>query len=161
MKRTKWLGLAMASTLALPLTLQGCAQTAVQKRVDTEVAQENTVNTRSELRAEADQTIKTAPGLTDEQRTRLLALRTATSAQSDELRLQSLKLRSVLIKDLITTNYDQDEVALIKKRMRDVEDQRLSLVFKAVEDANVILGHDYANRENIMDVYFEGHGSRD
>jgi hypothetical protein len=133
--------------------LQGCAHSALEKHVDQEVTQESAVKNNADLRAEADQLIETAPGLSADQRARLSALRNTTRAQTDEMWAQSLKLRSVLIKDLITTNYNEDEVELIKQRIRNLEDKRLSLMFSAVERANTILGRQAMANPRLIDEY--------
>jgi hypothetical protein len=159
-KKPKWILLALTSTAALHL--QGCAQTPLDKRVDREVAQENTINTQADLKSEASRIIQTTPGLTDEQRIKLGALRKTTRAQTDALWTQSVKLRSVLMKDLITTNYNENEVELIKKKIKDLEDKRLSVTFNAVEQANTILGHNILkNQEPIMDTFFDDRELRD
>lgn len=158
MRNSIWVFLAMTSAV----TLQGCAHSAENKRVDNEVAQENSVKSRADLSTEAGQLIQNSPGLTAEQRSKLSALRDSTRAKIDEIASESLRLRSVLIKDLISTNYNANEVELIENRMKKAEDKRLSVTFNAVEQANTILGHDVTpNREQIMDDLFQGHGSRD
>lgn len=127
---------------------QGCAHNALEKHIDDEVAQESAISTHTELRTEANQLIQTAPGLSTKQKALLSSLREVTLSQSDALWEQSLKLRSVLIKDLITTQYNEDEVELIKTRIKDLENRRLSLLFNSVEQANLIMGHDtIANRQ--------------
>ena len=83
------------------LTVQSCAH-SVERRIDAKLAHE-AVNSREDLRTEAGKLIQMAPGLTADQRIRLTNLRKATQSKLDEIQTQSLKLRSLLIKDLITT----------------------------------------------------------
>lgn len=141
------------------IALQGCAHSSTEQKVDRKLSDETSIKTHSDLREETDNVLKSTPGLSDDQRVKLAALRDSTRTRLDALYAQSLKLRSVLIKDLITTNYNEDEVELIKSRIKTVEDKRLSLIFDAVEQANLILGHlVLTNRQVIMDGFFEGHG---
>ena len=44
------------------------------------------------------------------------------------------------MKDLISTHYDMDEVNLIKARLSDLEDRRLTVIFDAIAKANTIMG---------------------
>src|SRR5579862_3939202 len=127
----------VCSTAALAA---GCAHGDLDHRIDEKLAKEPEAN-RAALQKETAQVIKTAPGLTDEQRAKLEALRKSMRAEADQLRAQSLKLRAVLIADVISPNFDEDEVELIKRRMKALEDQRLSAIFGAVDQANTILGH--------------------
>ena len=160
MKSSSLASLAITSFLAI--ALQGCAHSALETRVDNEVAQESRIKTSSDLRAESAHLIQSAPNLTLDQRSKLTNLRAATEIQIDLARAQSLKLRSVLMKDLISTHYDADEVALIKQKMRDLENKRLSVTFNAVEEANTIMGHGLIeNRTRMMDGFFEGHNGGD
>lgn len=162
MRNLKLIYIMIASTLVF----QGCAHSALDAKVDQEMAQETTVKTNADLRAESSQLLQTAPGLTSDQRARLVALRDATRSQLDSLWSQSLKLRAVLIKDLITAKYNEEEVDLIKDRMKKIEDQRLAVTFNAVEQANTILVHEPAlpNHQELMNEFFfegSGHGGRD
>jgi hypothetical protein len=149
---------AIAAAVVLALIAQGCASSALNRKIDNEMAQETSIKTHADLRNETGQLIQTAPGLTAEQRSKLATLRDSTRAQLDTMWMQSLKLRSLLLKDLVSANYDVDEVELIKRRIRDLESKRLTVTFDAVEQANQILGHEtYESRQRIMDAFFEGH----
>ena len=144
------------------LALQGCAHSALEKQVDDKVAQENTVKNHAELQTQANQMIDSSTSLTAEQKSKLSALRTSTRSQTDQMWEQSLKLRSLLVKDLISSSYNEDEAELIKERIKTLEDQRLTVLFGAVDQANKILGHQAAQNQYIVHGFFyEGHGSRD
>jgi hypothetical protein len=122
------------------MSFSGCAHGLVEKQLDEKIAREETVNKRSDLRAESDRLIETAPGLSEEQRKMLRALRDSTRIQSDELREKSLRLRAVLIKDLLSPRYSSDELDLVKAKMKDVEQENLHVFFSSVRQANTILG---------------------
>ena len=95
---------------------------------------------------------------TSEQKAKLLQLQRDTQDKSIQLRDQYYKLRSLLIQDLAAKNYDQDEVEAIKNRLKKVEDQRLQLIYTAVDQASAILGHDQVDQNvQIMRTFdFEG-----
>ncbi|MBI3556267.1 MAG: hypothetical protein HY074_08385 [Deltaproteobacteria bacterium] len=137
---------------------QGCAHGGLDKRLDAKLSGENTVKARADLQAEAGQLIEAAPGLSADQRSNLTALRETVRTQTDAIRERSLKLRSVLIKDLMSASYDEDEVELVKERIKNLEDQRLSALFNAVERANAILGRQASANQQIVHDFFEHAG---
>jgi len=141
--------------------LGGCSHAALDQRINEKVAQESAINNRAELHTEAEKLIETAPGLNAEQRSGLLGLSKATRSQVDLIIATSIKLRSVLIKDLIATNYNEDEVETIKDRLRSLEDKRVSVLFDSIGQANTILGNDAQVHAAIIHAFIDGRsGSR-
>jgi len=138
----------------------GCAHGDLQKKLDDKLSKEDVVKNQADLRFEINQLIEKAPDLTDDQRTRLRDLSRETSSQVDDIWSQSLKLRSVLIKDLINSNYDEDEAELIKSRLKDLEGKRLNTIFGAVNKANSILGRQANQNQPLVRGLFELHGKR-
>ncbi len=126
------------------LAFQGCAHSSLDQKIDAKVAQEEDVKTQADLAKKATDEIKTAAGLTESQRTKLLALQESTQEQLKQLRSQSLKLRSVLVKDLFSQDENGYEIELIKRRIQDIERKRLSVAFNALDQANSILGRQSA-----------------
>ncbi|MGZ3650201.1 MAG: hypothetical protein ACXVB9_20535 [Bdellovibrionota bacterium] len=133
--------------------LSACSGT--QKAIDTKVAQETAVKNNADLRSEADRMIENDAALNADQKQRLTALRTSISAQTSDIAKQELRLRSVLVEELLSPNYSIDEVALIKKRLKKLEKQRLSLLFNGVDQANAILGHLAHTRSPMMRAMME------
>ncbi|CAK9252868.1 unnamed protein product [Sphagnum jensenii] len=131
------------------------ANESISGQVDSQVAQEGAVQSQSDLHKETKRVIQNAPGLTDQQRSQLAVLRRTTHTQVDQNNQESLKLRAALLKDLVASNYKQDEVDLIKSRMKDLSDKRLSLMFNAVDQANKILGHPAEDYHQIVDVFYD------
>lgn len=125
--------------LIIPTLLLGCAH-STNKQIDEKISQENQVQRTSDLRAEAAKQLQAAPGLTDSQRENLSSLQSVTSQRLRDLQSEGLKLRSILIKDVLSTNYNAKEVSQLKKRIQKVEGQRLDTLFSAIDNANDILG---------------------
>lgn len=130
------------------LTLAACS--GANKALEAKVASQPPVESGSQVRTEADRLIRSEPGLSDEQKQKLLSLRTSVSSQLDEIRDHSLRLRSVLVEELLSPSYDMDEVSLIKKRLKKLEKKRLSLLFDSVDEANEILGHQAQGHATLM-----------
>jgi len=134
--------LAAAALFAtLPILLQGCAHSAIDQSIDDKMARQSSVKNRADLNNEAGGLIQNAPGLVEAQRKQLSDLRTKTSAAMADLSDQSLRLRGVLIQEVVALDCDLEEVQAIKDRLKRIEDKRLSIMFDAVDQANSILGH--------------------
>ena len=141
-----WVGGAVAA-----LALQGCAMNTVNLRLDEKIASEPPVAHKKDLKAETAKFIDTATGLTEQQRTKLRSVREWINASIDDLDLQSIRLRSVLVKDVISENYDSNEVDLIKTRLKDISDRKLSVMFEAVRKVDAAMGHPDPNRRTEED----------
>jgi hypothetical protein len=131
--------------------IQACATTGgLEKRLDEKLSQENDLKTTGDLNTQASQIIQSATDLNTEQKEKLKSLRTTTQSKISEISLQTLKLRSILIKDLVETQYDEDEVDLIKERIHNLDRERTTVLFKAIEQANEIVGRQAQSRAAIM-----------
>lgn len=131
----------------------GCAHKA-ETKLENKISQEAPI-TDSSLSADAKKLIDSAPGLTDGQRSRLTTLREETQKSVSGLEERSLKLRSILYKDLAAAKFDRKEVDMIKNRIKGVEKKKVSILLEAVEKANSILGNEALQSEkNLNDFYF-------
>jgi hypothetical protein len=139
--------------LALACLAAGCASSR-NKALDERLAQEP-AQTRKALQAEADQKVAEDSSLSADQKKQLAILRSSVSKQLDDLSAQSLKLRSVLVEELLSPTYSLDEVNLIKGRLKKVEDQRLSVMFDGIDKANSILGRQAPQNRRMMRALLE------
>jgi len=137
----------------LSLQTVGCATAKLNRQLDEKLAQETSINGRKGIQAEAGQLIKEAPSLTPEQKKDLEILGKSLSSQLDEITKESLKLRSVLVKDVIS-NYDSREIDLIRDRLQQIEDRRLRLIFSVVRKTNAILGRQSAATDKLTRDFF-------
>jgi hypothetical protein len=147
----------VVALLALTSVLQACAtgQAALDKKLDEKIAAEATIKNRSDLKMESSKLLENAPGLNDDERAKLKNLREATSKNLDDLRARSLKIRSLLVKDLFTGGDNTDEVSILKNKLKDVEAKRLSDFLTAIRQANEIMGR-WASRTQRLDmIYFD------
>ena len=140
--------------LAVATAGTGCAH-KLEKQIDAQVAQTPNIDSPAALSRQTDNKIDSDQSLKPEQKAELKQLRQSARAEMDALQNESLKLRSVLVDQLLTKNYRASEVAALKDRIREVEDRKLARAFKAVDDASRILGHDPADakrREIMRDI---------
>lgn len=143
-----------AIVLVATLVLAGCATGSVNKQLDKEVAQEGNIKSRADLSAETTQDLNSAR-MNPEQRAKLEKLKSTFTAQDNQIRDNALELRAVLVKELLSEHYDQNKVDVIKKRMWDLENKRLSLIYGAIDKANKILGHFEAEDRKFINDFFE------
>jgi hypothetical protein len=139
--------------LLVTLALSACAST--DKTLETKMAQEAHVKNNRDLRKEADTLIQNDQQLSPDQKASLTALRKSISDQTDSINKQELRLRSVLTEELLSPDYNMDEVALIKKRLKKLSSRRLSLLFDGVDQGNAIMGKTYKNRSPVMRAMME------
>ncbi|MGZ6480507.1 MAG: hypothetical protein ACXWQE_14450 [Bdellovibrionales bacterium] len=109
-------------------------------KLNQKVANESDVESRRDLQVEADYLIRTSKLLSEVQKDKLLKLRSSTKNQMDDLEHQSLMLRSVLLKSVLSEKFDPKEVDAIKGKLKKVENQKLAQIFDTVEQANKIMG---------------------
>lgn len=141
------LGLSLAA-----LILSACTTTATRTNLDEKLTQEVQVKDRTGLAAESKDLIEKADALTPTQKTGLLALREATRQKMIEMQKESVKLRSVLIQDVLSPNYNQKEINLIKNRISKLEKNRVTVIFNTVDEANRILGRtQFENKDRLVE----------
>jgi hypothetical protein len=119
-----------------------CATKKIDQNVDAQLAQTPPVSGPAQLQNDTTNTIASIPGITDDQRAKLVAIQKDTEAKLGDLREQSLKMRELLMQEVVRTdNYNDNEVNRIKTRLKKVESKRLDTLFKALDRANDVLGH--------------------
>ena len=133
--------------LSAVVGLAGCAQKPVETNLAAKVANEKEVSSPQELQTDASVLIERA-NLKPEQKANLKNLQAETSRELQNLREESLKMRSILIKDVFAKDYNKSEVELVQSKIKDLDQKRLAVMFAALTKANVILGHESTAHEN-------------
>ncbi|MGZ3708810.1 MAG: hypothetical protein ACXVBC_07865 [Bdellovibrionota bacterium] len=150
--------------IGLSAVAASCAHGKLERQLDQKLAEAPTVTGSSELGELARQRIEESRSLDSEKKAKLLELQKVTGAQNRALRDESLKLRALLIEDVTQAGDQTAEVDLIKARLKKLENQRLALIFSAVDQANTILGHmsERDRYRTLRDLYdIEPRGGRD
>jgi hypothetical protein len=148
--------LLILSLAALSL-LSACSHSpglSTEERLDRKMATEPVAKSGRELREQADRLIRMSPALSARQRSELLELRTATSAELDRIANESLRLRAVLVKDVLARG-SRKEMGLIETRLKSLEQDRLSTLFGAVHQANTMLGRWASRNERLESAVFD------
>ncbi|MDR3608575.1 MAG: hypothetical protein P4M08_14525 [Oligoflexia bacterium] len=139
----------------MALAFQGCAHVDVERQLDEKLAKEPAVTERARLLSESGRLIATAPGLSNDQRARLIKLRDSTQVVSDRLRQKLFKEEGLLLRKVLDADTDPAEIDLLKKRIRDTEQERLALFFDTVRNANTILGRWPSRSERQNEDFFD------
>jgi hypothetical protein len=155
-----WNMVGLIGLLAVAAT--GCAHNgATEKNLDAKVATEQPTPASDEISAKADRLVSQHPDLSAQQRSDLNVLKTRTQAKLTQMRDESLKLRSVLVEDVLSPNYNKKEVSLIQKRMQKLEGARLTVMFRAVDEAGRILGRSGVQNQQLIQGMLEPKGQRE
>ena len=141
---------AVTLSLGLAGLAASCASTPAQTEVDHELATENAPRSQGEASAKTRQTILESRHLSQAQKESLLDLQKRMGGEAALLRDERAKLRSLLVKEMIRSDFSEDRVAAIKSRISTAENRRVALLFDAIDQANKILGHRSAKNEVIM-----------
>lgn len=141
------------NALIIASAVFGPACTTPAERAINERLVEEGPETRLDLNEEAREAIAKAPDLTERQRSDLTFLRQATAARLDGLRRESLKLRSLMVKDLVSPAYDASQMRVAERKLREVERERLEVMLDAMKKASRILGRQAAINEALMQEF--------
>ncbi len=149
------LKLNVLGLLSSVLLLMSCANAQLEKEVNQKLTQETEIKSLNDLRADATFHIENAKGVSADQKAKLFALRDSTRQQIDQNWQQSLKLKSLIISDLVEANYNESEVERAKTKLKGLESKRLSIMFDALEEANKILGRQAQLNTDIMHEFIK------
>jgi hypothetical protein len=144
-------GLIFGVLLLGALMGQGCAHSEIDKQLDEKLANEPYV-APGQVSAEATDVINKAPDLSSDQRQKLLSLRASMDGQLKTIKEQDRKLRSLLIKELVSPYRNQDEVNTIKNRIKNNESQKVSILFNSIDKADTILGYQTSTHREIVEA---------
>ncbi len=146
------IALAFAALMMGWLT-SGCSSNG--KKVDKELAQERAPKNRAELRETSSHLIDEAVNVTPDQKMRLYALQLKVRNEIDEANEESLKLKSLVVKNLISPDYHETKNRVLKSRIKKLEGKKVNLVLDAVDEANKILGRETARNNRILYDFIE------
>lgn len=136
--------------IVLSVMLVSCASKQEnQKNIEAKVANEN-VTSGAELNTSLHKIISESNTLSEKQKKDLTKIVEDTRTQNQQLQEESLKLRLVLIKELISTKVNPAEVKLIKKDIKKAEAKRLKNMFAAIDQISRIVAKD-PGRDDFVD----------
>jgi hypothetical protein len=139
----------MRALLALFLTA-GLTACATSRKLDQKLAQQPPLSSQKNL-ADKYKDLVESSNLQSQQKAALLALRDENRKQGEAMRQEALKLRSLLIQDVLASKYNAKEVNLLKRRISKLEKKRTALLFDTIDRANEIMGRSDFSRNQLME----------
>lgn len=152
-------------TLAFLMALTvGCATQASHSDPDSDlnakVKAEAPANTPTEIARRGAQAFVNAPGLTPEQKLKLLDVFNRTYDEAIKIRGEIGQSKSLMFKLVASKDFDSKEVNELKKRIVALDQKRLNIMFKALADVQAIVGTGSEKEEIYKHFYdFEYHHS--
>jgi hypothetical protein len=147
--------------LVLGLVFTNCGHSQVQEGLNAKIQafSRDLPDTQSPgLQKELDAAIAQNPDISADQKSRLDAVRARLRTEISAHRKADLILRKILIQDLFQAQPNSAEIESIKDRLRSNETEKLSALFRAVEQANGILGRPTPHHTQVMESFFDMHG---
>src|SRR4051812_48398290 len=108
--------------------LPSCASTDLNRRLDDRLAEEGSIKTRKDLDSKASALLQQTPGLTASQRDRLAGLKSSVQEKLQANSKESLKLRALLVEDVLSPGDHSAEIAELKSRLRKLARERVNTI---------------------------------
>ena len=121
----------------------GCASSAHKeevREVNKEVREQAPADTPEQIAARAGETFANAEGLNADQKTRLALVYKNVYLESMKIRREIGQSKSALFSTLAKPNYKDSEVAILKKKIVGLDQQRLNIMFDALTEVQKIVG---------------------
>lgn len=128
------------SSVAIFSLAMGCASQKAKTEVDRKVSEESVTMTPGETAAKGRDAILQSKYLTEAQKTKILGIMTNTQVKSVALREETARLKAVLFETLGEKNYKADQVAVIKSRLKKIENEKMDLMFSSLDQVKEVLG---------------------
>lgn len=141
------------------LLVTGCTH-KTEKEIERKLAEQSHVQSIDDFTTASDKTINEAEGISDAQRAKLVVLRHETLAKMDEQDREEIRLRLVLLKEILDTNEDRLEINLLKQKIRRVNAKKYAVLMSAMRESYAIIGKPYVDSKNEVDHTVQGHQLR-
>lgn len=97
------------------------------------------------------QEFRSSPDLNEAEKLKMIRLQDEMTGQVMSMQEETSKLKGLLFHTLASTPYEPKKVEEIKKRLVEINDQKMNLMFQALNDAEKILGR--VPPEKRRDIY--------
>lgn len=133
----------MAILLIAGLGLPGCSSSQKQQEASLEeqVQAQPEANTPEAIHARVVEAFDQAPGLTNEQKGQLSAIYNRTFSEAMMIRKEIGQSKSLMFELLATKDYRSKDVELLKKKITQLDQKRLNLMFKSLDDVQKVVGY--------------------
>ena len=121
------------------LMLVSCSSLKKERQIQDQAEKETAVKDGQAFGSTIQDLIRSSKTLTEAQKKELEGIIAVNRSTAEALGEKSFKFRSVLIKELLSGKVDRKRVELIKKNIKDVEEERLKNTFDTVEKISHIV----------------------
>lgn len=125
----------------------GCVHRA-EKEIERKVAVQSPVSNVQEFSDESDKIINEADNISDAQRAKLVVLRRETLYKIEQKDQEEMRLRLVLLKEILKNDDKQIEVNLMKQKIKKLNKEKYNILMSAMKESNRILGKSYDDKDN-------------
>ncbi|MGZ3725926.1 MAG: hypothetical protein ACXWQQ_08995 [Pseudobdellovibrio sp.] len=130
------------SVATLVLILQvGCASSELEREQRKEIRAQQPADTPQEIMERASLAFANAPGLTPDQKVKLGAIYSQVYTDATAIRREIGQAKSLLFSKLASVDYTDKEISSLKNRIVKLDQRRLDLMFKALDDVQEVVGH--------------------
>lgn len=143
-KETNMLKKITAFTILACITLiiSGCS--TPEKKEETvlneKIKAQEPADTPQHIAVRAAEAFSGAPGLSAEQKMKLHAIYTRVYSESMQIRRDIGQSKSLLFMTLANSDYKSADITRLKKKIVDLDQKRLTLMFDALQDVQKIVG---------------------
>lgn len=134
LKVTFFVALATAMTI-------GCATQGAKVNLDQRVAAEPAANTPEEIADRGAYDFVTAPGLTHDQKEKVMAIYARTYNEAMAIREEIGKAKSLMFKTVAAKDFASGDVEKLKAKIVKLDQKRLDVMFKALADVQSVVGY--------------------
>lgn len=137
----------------------GCSH-KTEKEIQRKVSEESHVQTIEDFTEASDKVINEAQGISDAQRAKLVVLRRETLEKIDQQDQEEIRLRLVLLKEILDFDENRFETNLVRQKLRKVHAKKYSLLMDAVRETYAIIGKPYVDSKNSFENEHTVQGSQ-
>ncbi len=135
-----YLGLFLFA-ISLTVTI-GCSSAATNSgALDKKIASEKSAQTPDEIAKRGATNFISAPGLSEQQRQKLMDIYIRTYLGAEEIRGQIGQAKSLLFKMIAKNSYKSKEMEELKAKVVGLDQKRLQIMFQALSDVQDIVGY--------------------
>jgi len=130
--------------------VMACANT-VSKKVETDIATQNDINSRQSLNTGLN-VISRSKNLTDVQKAELIDLMDKTRMKMNDIRRNEAHAKSSFFKYLADGEIDDAHIKAYRKELMNLEKQKMDLMFSNLKTTRKILGKKLASEKDLSEL---------
>ncbi len=145
-----------STILLTALFVMGCnsATKKQEAEINQQVQEQQPANTPEKIAEHASEAFSKAEGLTETQRQKLMMIYAQTYTAAMDIRTEIGKSKALLFKKAADVNYKSNEIEILKKKIVDLDQKRLKLMFNALAEVQDIVGYG-KDREQIYKHFYD------